>query len=454
MTTLATFTKELATPYVPSRRQTVVRISSNLLRHHGFTPGTRITKTANPDGPGFQIKPSDQGEQMVYSRGYTKRDPEFREAVIEIADSTWTNRLLGADRAQILSRPGCLQIRPIPNHRFQIISKAKATPGLPMFSVLSSGICAHAFTQAGFQPQALCEWRPPEKRDIAAGRDLTETGVQTALENIPFPVVFNQDIFTLSPQLINEGLENRSITLLAGSLQCDSFSNLKSAKLKTENRLTGEPGDAELFYPLLKTIEHTAPAIIFIENVPAFLNSEIGGAFKAILRRLGYYISQETLNGADFETHASRPRGFLVASAWPGFSFPKPTGRNTQSLQAFLGRDILQDCQDVTESNLVKRALAKKRLRTANLLQPTAPVFPKSQARVDDRVLFQIDDRLFNPNLPSMRKIHGIPEEFKMGHLPQDIQCEQIGQGVDYELIAKIAKQIHAHVTSHINSLF
>jgi DNA (cytosine-5)-methyltransferase 1 len=450
-----TFTKTLATPYVPARNQILVRISSNLLEPHGFKTGTRVTKQPLPGGgAGFDIVLDESGEQQVYGRKYRS---ERRETVIEVADRQWTSRLLGAAKSQIVSRPGRIRVTAIPDRRVQIISKTRKTRGLPMFSILSSGICAHAFWQAGFEPSALCEWRPPEKRDIAANRDLTETGASTACSNVPFKTIFNQDIFSLTKPLLNECLPG-PVSLIAGSLQCDAFSTLKSKAKKEQIRASGEPGDAELFYPVLKLVEETSPAVIFIENVPAFLNSEIGGSFKAILGRIGYYVTQTTLNGADFGTPCSRPRGFLVASVWPGFTFPTPpkSGRTTSSLRDFLG-ETLAGCRDITNSNTVARALAKNRLRAASLDGPTAPVFPKSQARVDDRVLFRDEscepNRLLDPSIEAMRKIHGIPDSFDMSALPRDIQIEQIGQGVDYPLIRTLAAEIESHMSSNLNLL-
>ena len=189
-------------------------------------------------------------------------------------------------------------------------------------------------TAAGFSPEALCEWRPPEKRDIAKARDLTETGAMTAMANVPFSTVFNQDVFSLTPALIDEALGNTPIAIVAGSLQCDSFSNMKSQTVKD---LGEEMGDAELFYPVLRLIEKTQRAAVFIENVPAFLVSEIGGAFKAILQHLGYFVSQATLNSADFGSRTSLPHGFLVASIWPGFEFPAQTARPESPLYDWLG---------------------------------------------------------------------------------------------------------------------
>ena len=441
------FTKDLAVPFQESRNLSKVRVSSNLLVGHGFVPGERITKIPRIDGAGFEIKLSPSGEQQVYSRSYKSARTE---AVIEVVDREWVSRLLGAARVQIISRHGHIKVIPVPDFRFNVITKARQATDMPMLSVLSSGICAHAFHKNGFRPKALCEWRPPENRDIAAGRDLTETGVITAVKNVPFETVFNQDIFTLNDATISECLGDSSITLLSGSLQCDSFSNLKSSALKAKNREEGNPGDAELFYPLLKVIERTKPACIFIENVPAFLNSEIGGAFKAVLRRIGYYVSQATLNGADFGTRCSRPRGFIVASVWPGYHFPEPTGRAEGSLFDWLGEDIMTSCRDVTGSNLVARAIAKKRLRATKEDSATAPVFPKSQARVDDRVLFSRGGRFYDPSIASMRKIHGIPTGFQLDHLPLELQVEQIGQGVDYVLVNSLAESIANHVRTNI----
>lgn len=441
------FTKELAAPFLECRGGRRVRISSNLLPLHGFKPGARMTKCSRQDGPGFVIKLANDGEQVVYSRGYRGRT---REAVIEVGEGDWVQRLMGAERVQIVSRPGVIQVSPVPDFRFHITRKVAEANGFPMFSVLSSGMCASAFTEAGFSPRALCEWRPPEKRDVAMKRDLTESGASTALRNVPFETVFNQDVFSLTDSLLDDTLGGDGISIVAGSLQCDSFSNLKSARLKESIREAGTPGDAELLYPVLRLIEKTQPAIVFIENVPFFLNSELGGVFKAVLNRTGYFVKQAVLNGADFGTRCSRPRGFIVASVWPGYQFPVGGGRATGSLYDWLGGPIMAGCRDVTDSNIVARAKAKNRLRKVVEDASVAPVFPKSQNRVDDRVLFEQGGRLLDPSIVAMRKIHGLPPNFDLGHLPQEQQVEQIGQGVDYVLLTLLAKGLLAHMKRNI----
>lgn len=360
---------------------------------------------------------------------------------------------MGAARFQMVSRQGRIEITPIPDRRFEIITRT-AKQELDFFSVLSSGICAHAFASCGFTPRALCEWRPPEKRDIAAGRDLTESGAISAALNVPFHTIFNQDIFSLDKDLLEKTLGNPETALIAGSLQCDSFSPLKSARRKEADIATGEPGDRELFYPLLQLVETVRPAVLFLENVPGFFRSEIGSACIAILRRRGYHTSWKILNGADHGTRCSRPRGFLVASVWPNFQFPQPTGRPEGSLINWLGADLLAGCKDVTNTPLITRATRKARMRSVPYTRDCAPVFPKSQARVDDRVLFGTEDgRQLDPSVAASRKIHGIPEDFQMGHLTNEIAHEQIGQGVDYTLVRTLAGQIKAHMLKNLEGL-
>ena len=57
--------------------------------------------------------------------------------------------------------------------------------------------------------------------------------------------------------------------------------------------------------------------------------------------------------------------------------------------------------KDVTDSNMVARAKAKGRMRSVKDGDTTAPTFPKSQHRVDDRILFEQSGRISTP--PSRR---------------------------------------------------
>lgn len=189
-----------------------------------------------------------------------------------------------------------------------------------MYSVLSSGLCASAFHRSGFLPQALCEWRPPEARDFNKGHSLsddviprsewiTETGTTTAAANVPFRSILNEDIFQVSRETLDAaGLGGgRPLAVVAGSLQCDSFSSLKSRKALDAG--AGQPGDMELFVPLFDHIRSTEPAVVFIENVPVFFDHPCGHVFQALLRRLGYHVETRVLNAADFGCHSARSRG-------------------------------------------------------------------------------------------------------------------------------------------------
>lgn len=483
-------TKNLAINQTPKGPR--VRLFSNFLGGLGFPVDTKMRKEKLPAG-GFRLTPDLFGTLSVhkrrYLRGGTEAHPFRSELYTEITDAGFLASTLGCspERLHITMKPGELLFRPVTPLSFQILKRLRGTKTLPMYSVLSSGVCAAAFHQSGFLPKALCEWRPPEARDmgkeshepgsIPRSEWITETGATTAAANVPFHSIFNEDIFRITSETLKEaGLgDGKPLAIIAGSLQCDSFSSLKSKK--ELDAKAGQPGDLELFVPLLDQIRMTEPAVVFIENVPGFFNHPCGHVFQAVLRRMGYHVETAILNSAEFGSHTRRVRGFLVASIWPGFQFPFPSGEAQETLRDYLGNTV-DTCRAIP-SDMPARAIGKGRQNFHSLDGKTCGTFTKSQSRTDDRVFFvdgplpkiekqttssyqeakaagkRIQSQLegikfLDPSVATAKKIHRIPDGFDLGHLPPEIQMEIIGQSIDFELVRRIATNLHQHLQDNI----
>ena len=98
------------------------------------------------------------------------------------------------------------------------------------------------------------------------------------------------------------------IDLICGGFPCQSFS------------IAGKRGGFEdargtLFFEIARIARVKRPSYLLLENVPGLLSHDKGRTFATILTaldELGYHVSWQVLNSADFGVPQSRKRVFLV----------------------------------------------------------------------------------------------------------------------------------------------
>lgn len=441
-------TKELKVQSLPGGRK--LRVSSNLLRPLGFTPETRLSVKAQRGSLILSADPS--GDLKVHERSYNAgRRP--REAVIEISSQKAIDGLLppGWDRVHWTFTPSSAVLRPVQPRLFWIRKQFREVDRLHAFMTLSSGIDARVFQDSGFSITATLDWRPPEARD--AGRpDASETGVHTTVVNTPPRFVFNEDISTVDASRVASLLRSKvgPIATLSCGLQCDDHSQAKSAKLKQAEMAAFLPGARELGYYATKLIEEVQPASVFIENVPGWHGSESQAVLGAVLTRLGYFVQAKVLDAREFGAFTSRRRTYFVASIFPGFEFPEPTGANAVPLFEILQSEI-PNMRDVSDKISVQKAKGTHWDRSVPLSSTTCPTVLKSQSRQTKDSLYFKDDagRVLLPTVNALRSLHGIPDDFRMDHLTQELATEQIGQGVDFPLHGAVAAALRRHLLAN-----
>ena len=434
-------TKELKVQTLPTGRK--VRISSNLLRGFGFTPETRLgTEQLGQD---LILRPQPDGPFKVHERGYADRP---RETVIELASQDLINRILPSawDRIHFTFRPESITLRPLAPQLFAIRKSFRHADSLNAFMALSSGLDASVFKESGFRIRAALDWRPNEARD---SKDLTESGLQTFLANHNPDIVINEDLASCNPQDIAALVKSRigPIATLSIGLQCDDWSNCKSPALKRIEMAEFRPSSRELGYYATKLIEALTPASVFIENVPGWHGSDPQAVLGAVLARLGYHVQAKVLNSADFGAYTARNRCYFVASIFPGFRFPEPTGRNTVPLRSIL-RDEIPRMRDVSHTKTIAKAVESNRSRFTSLDATAAPTLLKSQGRMTkDSLYFQGEDgRLLYPTTKALRILQGVPDTFDLTQVNNELAIEQLGQGIDFPLHRAVATALHEHL--------
>ncbi len=443
---MISLTKELKIQETSGRRR--IRVSTNFLDRFGFKPETRLT--ARVRGAGFDLLPSldSASPWKVHRRSYPQRRNNPTESVIDISLGEGLSPIVpcGVERLHYTFTSGCIQVRPVYAPLFHVRRSMKSSPTMASFMAMSSGLDAHAFARAGFDIRGLLEYRPGEVRDTV---DLTESGVCTFLANHKPSVVFNEDISRVDMDRVRRSVGRNigALALLQIGLQCDDFSTVKSPRLKREEMLSFRPATRELGHYALRLVEALTPATLMVENVAGWNGSEAQAIFGAVLARMGYHVHARVLDAEDFGALTKRPRTYLVASCWPGFEFPEPSGANAVPLREILGAE-LSNCRDVSHTSSVKDAAGTPRERFCSIDAPVVRSVLKSQARqAKDSLYFkERDGALLLPSLRALKILHGLPESFDLGQVSTEVAIEQIGQGVDIPLHLAMAGALHKHI--------
>jgi DNA (cytosine-5)-methyltransferase 1 len=448
--TPTSLTKELKIQRVASTGKRRIRLSTNFLNGFGFLPGTRLA--AQIQSTGFDLFPTQQADSpwQVHSRAYAHRRNNPTESIIDIKGNAFIDRVVPAavERLHFTLLQQRIIVRPVYAPLFHIRRSMRDRTGeaLKAFLELSSGLDGIAFANAGFNIDAVLEWRPPEARDVT---DLTETGICTFLKNHKPRFVINEDIAAVDMRALANRLKDvEPLALLSIGIQCDDFSSVKSFALRRAEVAEFRPSSRELGYYAAKLIEELKPATLCVENVAGWHGSQAQAILGAVLTRMGYYVQARVLNAADYGSLTSRSRCYLIASCWPGFEFPAPTGRNTIPLGEILAKE-LPDFQEVGHTRAVAAAKPAGRDRFCPLEACVAPTLIKSQGRrTKDSVYFtDSTGRVLYPSLPAIKKLHGFGAELDLSTVSTEVATEQIGQGIDLALHQIVAKRLFEHIS-------
>lgn len=163
---------------------------------------------------------------------------------------------------------------------------------------------------------------------VGAAVEIDALAAETYAANHPEVRLFNADIRNISASQIMEacGIEKGELDLLAGCPPCQGFSRIRLNNKRERmddprNRLIGE---------VLRLVAEMQPKVVMLENVPNLSRYSRYLDFKRELRKLGYVISDQTLDVADFGVPQRRKRLVVLASRLGRISHLAPVeGRRT-----------------------------------------------------------------------------------------------------------------------------
>lgn len=447
-------TKQLAFNRIGGKRK--VRLSTNFLQLMGFIPGECISITPNNKAlQGFSISPSVSGTHKVYSRKYRRaRTNNPLESIVEFSNISLLDNCFPSytERFHVDMRHNQVVFTPMANRVHSIHKKLSRSKLLSAFVGLTGGVDIHCIESLGWKAEIVLEHRPQEARDVASGRNLSEVHALNTLLNGSPSILINENIYEIEMARLERILtEAPPVTLCHYSLGCDDHSTAKSKRAK-EFSLKDLSTMYDMVYPVLKQIELISPAVILIENVKQFASSGAGKILGTTLKRLGYNVTEMTLNSLDYGARQGRERYYLVASIYPGFEPPKALARTNTPLRKMI-ESHLPECREVTNNRSIAARSTKKRnmpnfITVDSLFSPT---FMKSQDRgISDAVYIKHEGRIYKPSISLMKKLMSIPDDFNVAWMAKEQATETLGQSIDYVLHHSVMKQVTYHVNLNI----
>ncbi|MBI4721168.1 MAG: DNA cytosine methyltransferase [Chitinivibrionia bacterium] len=200
-------------------------------------------------------------------------------------------------------------------------------------------IAVDLFAGCGGLTQGLCD----AGFLVGAAVEIDALASETYAANQPNVKLFNQDIGKIcSSEILRAcGVAKGELDLLAGCPPCQGFSRLRNNNRRDRmddprNRLIDE---------VLRLIEETLPKVVMLENVPNLSRYTRYVNFKRGLRKLGYQISDQVLDVADFGVPQRRRRLVVLASRVGQISPIVPTGvrKTVKDAIGTLPKEIVSD---------------------------------------------------------------------------------------------------------------
>lgn len=168
--------------------------------------------------------------------------------------------------------------------------------------------------------------------DVLAAVELDSLAAETYAANHPQVELLNTDIRTVSAEGLCSlcAITPGDLDLLAGCPPCQGFSRLRNNNRRDRmddprNRLIDE---------VLRLVRELLPKVVMVENVPNLGRYTRYRAFKRGLRSLGYRVSDQILDVADFGVPQRRRRLVVLASRLGEIAHIEPDGQRSSVRQA------------------------------------------------------------------------------------------------------------------------
>lgn len=255
--------------------------------------------------------------------------------------------------------------------------------------------------------------------------------------------------------------------ILCAGFPCQPFSISGKQKGFEDTRGT-------LFFDICEIISEKKPRVVFLENVKHLVHHDGGNTLKTILSKLhelGYKVSWDVLNGADFGIPQNRERIIIIGCKDKLFDFSQLPKQPKRTLAEFLDTDgdfeylkpeeytLIDNPKRQPDSGLIFAGYRNKSIRKAGVrpgtehlsrvhkqpnriysIQGIHPTLPSQES--SGRFFILLDNkRVRKLTINECWRIMGFPDNFvRVSTLGQ--QYRQLGNSVCVNMIEEIAKEI------------
>jgi DNA (cytosine-5)-methyltransferase 1 len=337
--------------------------------------------------------------------------------------------------------------------------------------------------------------------DILLINEFVESAVETYTANFPDTKVLVDDIkkYSADDFLSMAGLNVGELDILDGSPPCSAFSVAGKrekgwGKEKSYSDGKKQVAIEDLFYEFIRIAEGVQPKVIVAENVKGITFGEARGKLNAFVNAfedIGYTVSYQVLNGADYGVPQARERTIFICvrddvcdAVGLNFLnvnqlFPEPTVSKHVSMKEAL-QDIENDQEEVemlleyVQGSFQKKFIEPLPFNPPKHTKPSDPQFrdwnPKASCfnmirpcpDLPSPTLTQQGQKkgmsgVFHPEanrkltVKECKRLMGFPEDYVlMGDFDQ--QVERLGRAVAPLMYKAVANSIYEKVIKEYNN--
>ncbi len=259
--------------------------------------------------------------------------------------------------------------------------------------------------------------------------------------------LYENDIHDLDPNKLEK------VDIISAGFPCQAFSIAGLQKGFCDDR-------GDLFFQVMRFVDHIKPKVIFLENVKNLKTHSKGETFKTIKKELekrGYYIKYDILNTCEYSnTPQNRERIYIIAfknkKSFNAFDFPTPI-KETLPVKSLLEKNV-DSCFYYRKSKyyaqLKKEMLNKDsvyQLRRVYIRENKSHVCPTLTANMGTgghNVPLIIDDKDIRKLTPrECFRLQSFKDSFKLpDNISKSALYKQAGNSVSITVIERIAQKI------------
>lgn len=159
--------------------------------------------------------------------------------------------------------------------------------------------------------------------EVSAAVDMWDDAIKTYNHNRQKKVAMTIPVEEFNESVLPDIIKKEKITGIIGGPPCQGFSTVGKRDIDDDRN--------KLYLEFYKAVKIAAPDFFVIENVKGMLTLNKGAFVDDIMKRfgtdgLGYEISQQLVNAADYGVPQNRYRVFFVGIKGKKFKFPEVLG--------------------------------------------------------------------------------------------------------------------------------